>query len=220
MEVKLVSKTSLCEDYREGLKIENNLEALIAYLARVSSPNQDNPNYESLIKFLIRNKHWSPFEMVTMCVEISTSRAIAQQILRHRSFSFQEFSQRYSIPNEFELYEARSQDDKNRQNSIDNLDNETKEWWIMQQKEVALKCFNTYQDALNKGIAKECARNVLPLSTKTKLYMNGSIRSWIHYLGIRCDNATQKEHQDVALKIKEIFIKEFPIISKALGWML
>jgi len=195
-------------------------EDLIVYCARVSSPkNQENTGTgQKLLEYCISNKHWSIFEMVNMCVEIITSRAISAQILRHKSFSFQEASQRYSEVQNFEIYEARRQDLKNRQNSVDNLSVETKEWFDKAQNDIIIKSNELYSEALNKGIAKECARFLLPLNTKTKLYMNGSIRSWIHYLDLRTSNGTQLEHKDIAEEIKEIFIINFPLISKGLKW--
>ncbi len=193
-------------------------EGLIAYCARVSSPNQENPDYAKLLRFCIREGHWSIFEMVDMTVEITTTRAIAPQILRHRSFCFQEFSQRYAKALNVEFYEARRQDVKNRQNSLDDIDDETKAWFKSAQEEVATLAFKRYEEALEKGIAKESARSLLPLNTETKLYMKGSVRSWIHYLQVRCDAATQKEHRDIAHAIREIFIREFPTVAEALEW--
>lgn len=193
-------------------------EGLIAYCARVSSPNQDNPDYVKLLRFCARQGHWSVFEMVDMTLEITTTRAIAPQILRHRSFSFQEFSQRYAKVASYELYEARRQDAKNRQNSIDDLDEETKQWFRDVQKEIWEHSFKRYEEALAKGIAKESARAILPLNAVTRLYMKGSVRSWIHYLQVRCDAATQKEHRDIALAAREIFISKFPVIAEALEW--
>lgn len=193
-------------------------EAHIAYCARVSSPNQDNPEYSKLIKYLIKYNHWSPFEMATLCVEIETTRGIAPQILRHRSFSFQEFSQRYSQAMDYEEYPARRQDEKNRQNSIDDLDDHSKEWFKRAQEDNWDEAYHLYIQALNKGIAKELARTLLPMGAKTKLNMHGSIRSWIHYIEVRTHESTQKEHRDIALAVKQIFIEQFPEISKALEW--
>lgn len=193
-------------------------EGLIAYCARVSSPHQDNPDYVKLLRFCARQGHWSVFEMVDMTLEITTTRAIAPQILRHRSFSFQEFSQRYAKVASYELYEARRQDAKNRQNSIDDLDEETKQWFRDVQKEIWEHSFKRYEEALAKGVAKESARVILPLNATTRLYMKGSVRSWIHYLQTRCDPATQKEHRDIALAAREIFISKFPVIAEALEW--
>jgi thymidylate synthase (FAD) len=215
MKVRLISLTTPL------LKIEGKdmtPEGLIAYCARVSSPNQENPDYAKLLRFCIREKHWSIFEMVDMTVEITTTRAIAPQILRHRSFSFQEFSQRYAKAVSYETYEARRQDAKNRQNSLDDVDESTKAWFKSAQEEVAALAFKRYEEALEKGIAKECARVLLPLNTETRLYMKGSVRSWIHYLQVRCDPATQKEHRDIANAIREIFIEQFPTVAEALEW--
>lgn len=211
--VKLVSVTQGVEEL-----VGKTAQELIAYTAKVSNPS-NQMNMETtprLISYLIRNSHWSPFEMAHMTIEITTSRAIAQQILRHRSFSFQEFSQRYAEVVGTITYPSRRQDTKNRQNSIDDLDDETKEWFESAQMDVARISMNHYKKALEKGIAKEQARFLLPLSTETKLYMCGSIRSWIHYLDLRCGNGTQLEHKQIAKSIKEIFDIQFPDIAKAL----
>ena len=191
-------------------------EKIIAHCARVSSKNQENEKIAGLIKYCIKNKHWSIFEQGTMTVEIETSRAISAQILRHRSFTFQEFSQRYAEATEFETYKARRQDTKNRQNSIDDLTEFELQWFNIAQSRIQQQSMELYNMALSKGIAKEQARFLLPMSAKTKLYMTGNIRSWIHYLQLRTEEGTQKEHRDIAEKIKEIFINEFPIISEAL----
>lgn len=193
-------------------------EGLVAYCARVSSPNQDNPEIEQLIAYCVKHQHWSIFEQAHMTVEIETSRMISAQILRHRSFTFQEFSQRYAEVQEIVSCEARRQDTKNRQNSIDDLSPEIKEEWEKRQNENARRAKEHYTWALDNGIAKECARAVLPMQTKTKLYMTGSIRSWIHYLELRCQKDTQLEHRQIADQIKAIFMKELPTISKALSW--
>ena len=193
-------------------------EKLIAYCARVSSPNQENPEIAKLLKYCVDHKHWSIFEQASMTVEITTSRMISAQILRHRSFVFQEFSQRYAEAQEIVPCEARRQDTKNRQNSIDDLDADIKEEWLVRQRYGFLAALQSYQWALNNGIAKECARAVLPMQTMTKLYMTGSIRSWIHYLELRTGPDTQKEHRDIANEIKMIFVKELPVIAEALGW--
>lgn len=207
MNVKLISITPDCEK-------------TIMYCARVSNPaNQDSTNTK-LLDYCIKNGHWSVFEMGNMIVEIETSRAIAQQILRHRSFSFQEFSQRYAEAQGFETYEARSQDSKNRQNSIDNMSYDDKSWFKEAQFINNMEATQRYEEALRRGIAKEQARFLLPLSTTTKLYMNGTIRSWLHYLDLRCDNGTQQEHKDIANAIKAIFIKEMPHIAKAKSWTI
>lgn len=201
------------------ISVTPDAENTIAYCARVSSPHQDNPEFSGLLKYMIREGHWSPFEMANMVVEITTSRAISAQILRHRSFSFQEFSQRYAEAPRWIAYGARRQDEKNRQNSIDDLDEQTKEWFLMVQSENARQSYINYEWALKKGIAKEQARFLLPLSTETKLYMNGTLRSWIHYIQLRSpEHGTQKEHADLVAEIKKIFIEQFPIISEALEW--
>lgn len=193
-------------------------EGLIALIARVSSPNQENPNYAQLLRYCIREKHWSIFEMVDMTIEIITTREIAPQVLRHKSFSFSEFSLRYATAMGYEAYDARRQDDKNRQNSLDDLDSETKEWFLDAQEDVWNYSYDRYQTAIAKGIAKECARSILPLNTVTRMYMKGSVRSWIHYFDVRCHPATQKEHRDIALAAKEIFIAQFPTVSQALNY--
>lgn len=213
MEVKLVSVTSS----RLG---KLSPEDIISYCARVSNPkNQTNfVTAPKLLKYCIENKHWSPFEMASMCIEIKTSRAIATQILRHKSLSFQEQSMRYTESLGYEEYDARAQDNKNRQNSTDTLPEDIKKWFIAQQAQNWNDSYARYREALKLGIAKECARFLLPLDTQTTLYVQGSIRSWIHYLQIRTDPSTQLEHRMIANKIKEIFIREFPNISKALEW--
>lgn len=198
-------------------------ENLIAYMARVSNPNnQNNPETApKLLKYLMKHKHWSPFEMVNVCMEIETTRDIGRQILRHRSFSFQEFSQRYAEAEDFSMSEARLQDNKNRQNSIeldftDNSDVQTAYLWERVQDNVIEACERNYHWALSKGIAKEVARKVLPEGlTKSRMYMNGTLRSWIHYVDIRCDIATQKEHRDVADQCRVILEKLFPNILGA-----
>lgn len=194
-----------------------NGENLVAYMARVSNPgNQNNPETApKLLKYLIKNKHWSPFEMVHMCMEIKTTRDIARQILRHRSFSFQEFSQRYAVAQEFFIRECRTQDDKNRQNSLETDDFALQDWWQAAQNRVKSEAEFMYQAALNRGIAKEQARALLPEGlTMSKMYMAGSLRSWLHYIDIRCDKATQKEHREVAEQCKEIVFSEFPSIKE------
>ena len=191
-------------------------EKLIAYCARVSSPNQDNPNIKGLLKYCIREGHWSIFEMCNMCIEINTTRAISAQILRHRSFSFQEFSQRYAkVEKKPDYFDLRRQDTKNRQNSIDDLCEETKKRLNNNVRMTLIEIDRCYQNLLNEGVAKECARMILPMNSPTKLYMNGNIRSWIHYLKVRCDPSTQKEHMDISNEIKDIFKKELPIIYDA-----
>jgi thymidylate synthase (FAD) len=195
-------------------------EQLVAYTARVSNPDNQN-NTETapkLLKYLIRNEHWSPLEMVHITMEIKTTRDIARQILRHRSFSFQEFSQRYAVATEFESREARLQDEKNRQNSIPSDDRDLNEWWQMQQKKVQNQAEMAYNDALKKGIAKEQARALLPEGlTKSTLYMAGSLRSWIHYCELRRSNGTQSEHMEVAEKCWGIIGHHFPSVVDALS---
>ena len=191
---------------------------LVAYMARVSNPNnQDNTETSGrLIKYLITHKHWSPFEMVNMCVEINTTRSIAAQILRHRSFSFQEFSQRYAqVTEPIGVPELRRQDTKNRQNSIDDLDSFTLQHFQVRLQHHFQQSMDIYESMLKDGVAKECAREVLPLCTPTKLYMNGSLRSWLHYCDLRCANGTQKEHKDIADMCKELIIHQFPLVSEA-----
>ena len=202
-------------------------EQLIVYIARVSNPsNQMNhETADKLIRYLIKNKHWSPFEHVSMTIEIKTSRAIAAQILRHRSFSFQEFSQRYAEVTEFEPFELRKQAEKNRQSSSEVFNPEINAL-LGGKKEKALarvawllhQCQDAYKLLIEAGVAKESARMILPLTTQTTIYMTGTIRSWIHYLDIRCDEHTQLEHREIAESIKEIFIQQFPEISKALEY--
>jgi thymidylate synthase (FAD) len=196
-------------------------EKLIAYCARVSSPNQENPNIAGLLKYCIRNQHWSVFEMASMTLELTTSRGISPQILRHRSFTFQEFSQRYASVDEsgIQIYAARRQDDKNRQNSIDDLTDEVKAEWEARQNENWKRSFEHYQWALDNDIAKECARFILPLGCTTKMYMQGTIRSWIHYIELRSAHGTQKEHMDIANECKKIFVEQYPVIGEALGWV-
>ena len=200
------------------IAITPKAEELIAYCARVSSSNQFNPDIAKLLKYCINHGHWSVFETPYITVEINTSRAISSQILRHRSFTFQEFSQRYAAVADFETYPARRQDSKNRQNSIDDMKLEDKTWFLDAQDSSQVFSAALYHDALDRGIAKEQARFLLPMSSKTKLYMTGNIRSWIHYLDLRCHIDTQKEHRDIALAIREILKKELPIISKAVSW--
>jgi thymidylate synthase (FAD) len=195
-------------------------EELIVKMARVSAPgNQDNmESAPRLLKYLINNKHWSPFEMGNMCVEIETTRAISPQILRHRSFSFQEFSQRYADTAELGsavIPHLRRQDFKNRQNSIDDLSPDVIGGYYRRISQLYEDAEHLYRELLSSGVAKECARSILPLSTQTRLYMNGTLRSWIHYLQLRCDPGTQSEHRQIAEEIKRIFCAEFPVIGEA-----
>ena len=194
-------------------------EKQIAFCTRVSNfKNQDNPKYKGLLKFCLREGHWSPFEMANMCLEIETTRGISAQIIRHRSFSFQEFSQRYSPVQEVLPIEPRKQDLKNRQNSTADLSEETVEWFNQECQKLNEHTNAVYQEALNRGIAKECARFLMPMASKTKIYMNGTVRSWIHYIQLRTGNGTQKEHLEIAQKAKEILTKELPTIASALDW--
>jgi len=202
------------------ITVTPDAEQIMAYCARVSNPsNQDNPNVSGLLSYCIKHGHWSVFEQANMVLEINTSRSIAPQILRHRSFAFQEFSQRYSVADEFIPYQARRQDKSNRQNSIDDLSQEDQRWFLEAQKEIWEHCHARYKAALEKGIAKESARALLPLNTKTRIYMNGTIRSWIHYIQLRTNPDTQLEHREVADECKSLFIQNLPQISTALGWI-
>jgi thymidylate synthase (FAD) len=193
-------------------------ENLIAYMARVSNPeNQDNPEYEKLIRYLIKHKHWSPFEMVNVCMSISCTRDIARQILRHRSFTFQEFSQRYAVAQDYEVSDARMQDKENRQNSIVSTDLELNRWWDEQQKKVISSVSKLYDHALQTGIAKEVARKVLPEGlTMSKMYVNGTLRSWMHYTQLRCGVDTQVEHRQIALEVHKNLSTLFPTVMGAL----
>jgi len=206
------------------ISVTPDAEQTMAYIARVSNPsNQENPNYAKLLGYCIKHNHWSVFEQSTMTLEIETTRAIAAQILRHRSFTFQEFSQRYAdsslLSKKIPLPELRRQDTKNRQNSIDDLDKETIDLLTHQMNTLFDSSMALYQQMLDRGVAKECARNVLPLCTPTKIYMTGSCRSWIHYISLRSAHGTQKEHMDVALACKEVFKEQFPSVSEALEWI-
>tara|TARA_R100000234_G_C4998155_1_gene179002 strand:+ start:822 stop:1457 length:636 start_codon:yes stop_codon:yes gene_type:complete len=206
------------------VSITPDAEKMMAYVARVSNPsNQDNEKYSGLLKYCIKHNHWSVFEQSYMTLEIETTRAIAAQILRHRSFTYQEFSQRYAdsslLGNKIKLPELRRQDTKNRQNSIDDLDPFMVQNLELQMQTLFDSSMALYQQMLNRGVAKECARNVLPLCVGTKIYMTGSCRSWIHYINLRSANGTQKEHMDVALGCKEVFIEQFPAVSEALEWI-
>jgi thymidylate synthase (FAD) len=200
--------------------ITPNAEELISYMARVSNPsNQSNTETsQRLIRYLIEHQHWSPFEMVNMCVEINTTRSIAAQILRHRSFSFQEFSQRYSDISSIGspvIPALRRQDTKNRQNSIDDIDDDKKKFFNAKIQLLFDESYRLYNQLLEEGVAKECAREVLPLSTPTRLYMNGSIRSWIHYCQLRCGNGTQLEHRIIANGVYELLQEHLPNVCAA-----
>jgi len=196
----------------------------MAYVARVSNPNnQENPNYAKLLGYCIKHNHWSVFEQSFMTLEIETTRGLAAQILRHRSFTYQEFSQRYAdsslLSEKIELPELRRQDTKNRQNSIDDIDPFVKQEFEIKMRKHFDEAMVLYQSMLDMGIAKECARFVLPLATPTRLYMSGSCRSWIHYITLRSANGTQKEHMEIAEQCKKIFAEQFPTVAEALEWV-
>ena len=210
MKVKLVTVTPKAEE-------------TMGYVARVSNPNnQDNPKVAGLLGYCIKHGHWSVFEQAHMTVEIETTRGLAAQVLRHRSFTFQEFSQRYAdvshIREDIPLPELRSQDLKNRQNSIDDVDPAKVESFNKEMRSLFDQSIDLYKKMLHAGIAKECARFVLPLATPTRLYMTGSVRSWVHYIDLRSAHGTQKEHMEIAELCRDIFKKEFPIVSNALEW--
>ena len=206
------------------ISVTPDAEKTIAYVARVSNPaNQENEKFAGLLGYCIKHGHWSVFEQAHMTIEINTTRGLAAQILRHRSFTFQEFSQRYAdsslLGDNIPLFEIRRQDEKNRQNSIDDVDP-----FLIQKYEVKIEkhfkqAMKIYQEMLKDGIAKECARFVLPLATPTRLYMTGSIRSWIHYIDLRASHGTQKEHTEIVNQIKSIFVDELPVVSEALEWV-
>ena len=208
--VKLVSATPDAEQH-------------MGYVARVSNPkNQDNPNVSGLLKYCIKHGHWSVFEQAFMTVEINTTRGLAAQILRHRSFTYQEFSQRYAdssmLGEVIPLPELRRQDDKNRQNSIDDIDPLMVQDFNVKMQKHFVDGMKLYKEMLDAGIAKECARFVLPLATPTRIYMTGSVRSWIHYIDLRSAHGTQKEHMDVAEGVRGIFTEQFPVVAEALDW--
>ena len=205
------------------ISITPDAEKTMGYIARVSNPNnQDNPKVAGLLKYCIQHDHWSVFEQATMTLEISTTRGLAAQILRHRSFTFQEFSQRYADTNllaeEIPMFDLRSQDLKNRQNSIDDVPKNKKADLQYKIAEHFVEAMDLYNELLASGIAKECARFVLPLATPTRLYMTGSVRSWIHYIDLRSAHGTQKEHMDVVHEVRQIFKQQFPICTNALNW--
>ena len=211
MSVKLISVTP-------------DAEKNMAYVARVSNPNnQENPNYAKLLGYCIKHNHWSVFEQSFMTLEIETTRGLAAQILRHRSFTYQEFSQRYAdsslLSETIPLPELRRQDTKNRQNSIDDIDPFVRQEFQIKMQRHFEEGMKLYQEMLNASIAKECARFVLPLATPTRIYMSGSCRSWIHYIQLRSANGTQKEHMDIAEACKKIFVEQFPTCAEALEWV-
>ena len=206
------------------VSVTPDAEKTMGYVARVSNPdNQDNPKVAGLLSYCIKHGHWSVFEQAHMTVEINTTRGLAAQILRHRSFTYQEFSQRYQdvshIREDIPLPELRSQDLKNRQNSVDDVDPAVVERFNSEMRKHFDAGIDLYKSMLHAGIAKECARFVLPLATPTRLYMTGSVRSWIHYIELRSAHGTQKEHMDLVGNVRKIFIEQFPIVSQALDWV-
>ena len=204
------------------ITVTPNAEETMGYVARVSNPNnQDNPKVAGLLGYCIKHQHWSVFEQAHMTLEIETTRGIAAQILRHRSFTYQEFSQRYANTNmlgKIDVPDLRSQDDKNRQNSIDDIPQAQKARLQGQIERYFAEGIDLYNELIREGVAKECARFVLPLATPTRIYMTGSVRSWIHYIDLRSAHGTQKEHMDIAEACRQIFIEQFPIVSTALNW--
>jgi thymidylate synthase (FAD) len=211
MNVKLISVTP-------------DAEKMMGYVARVSNPsNQENPKVAGLLKYCVKHQHWSVFEQSFMTLEIETTRGLAAQILRHRSFTFQEFSQRYAdsslLSTNIPLPELRRQDTKNRQNSIDDIDEFKVQKYQMLMQDYFSRGMELYQEMLTDGIAKECARFVLPLATPTRLYMSGSCRSWVHYIDLRSAHGTQKEHMDIAEACKKVFVEQFPTVAEALEWI-
>ena len=211
MNVKLISVTP-------------DAEQTMAYVARVSNPNnQENPNYAKLLGYCIKHRHWSVFEQATMTLEIETTRGLSPQILRHVSFRYQEFSQRYAdsslLDESIPMFDLRRQDTKNRQNSIDNIDPFLKQEFEIKIRRYFDEGMKLYKEMLDANIAKECARFVLPLATPTRMYMTGSVRSWIHYIDLRSANGTQKEHMDIAEACMKIFVEQFPTCAEALEWV-
>ncbi len=205
------------------ISITPDAEKMMGYVARVSNPsNQENPKVAGLLKYCVKHQHWSVFEQSFMTLEIETTRGLAAQILRHRSFTFQEFSQRYAdsslLSTSIPLPELRRQDTKNRQNSIDDIDEFKVQKYQMLMQDHFRDAMALYQTMLDEGIAKECARFVLPLATPTRLYMSGSCRSWVHYIDLRSAHGTQKEHMDIAEACKKVFIEQFPTVAEALEW--
>ena len=205
------------------LTVTPDAEKTMGYVARVSNPNnQDNPKVAGLLGYCIKHGHWSVFEQAHMTVEINTTRGLAAQILRHRSFTYQEFSQRYAdsslLGDKIPLPQLRKQDTKNRQNSTDDLDEFLVQDYELEMEKLFDSSMKLYQSMLKSGVAKECARFVLPLATPTRLYMTGSVRSWIHYIDLRSANGTQKEHMDIANAVRDVFVEQFPICAEALEW--
>ena len=211
MSVKLISVTP-------------DAEKMMAYVARVSNPNnQENPNYAKLLGYCIKHNHWSVFEQAFMTLELETTGGVAAQVLRHRSFTYQEFSQRYAdssmLADQIPMFDLRRQDTKNRQNSIDDIDPFVKQEFEIRIRRHFDEAMVLYQSMLDAGVAKECSRFVLPLATPTRIYMSGSCRSWIHYINLRTANGTQKEHMDLAEGCKKVFIEQFPTCAEALEWV-
>ena len=206
------------------ISVTPEAEKHMAYCARVSNPNnQENEKFSGLLRYCIKHQHWSIFEQATMTLELNTTRGIAAQVLRHRSFTYQEFSQRYAdsslLAEKIPVPELRRQDTKNRQNSIDDVDAFIKQEFEIKMRKHFDDAMVLYQSMLDAGIAKECSRFVLPLATPTRLYMTGSVRSWIHYIDLRSANGTQKEHMDIANAAKEIFCEQFPAVAEAMEWI-
>ena len=206
------------------ISVTPDAEKTMAYVARVSNPqNQENEKFAGLLRYCIKHGHWSVFEQAHMTLEINTTRGLAAQILRHRSFTYQEFSQRYQdvshIREDIPLPELRSQDEKNRQNSVDDVDPAIVEKYNVKMRKHFDASIDLYKEMLHDGIAKECARFVLPLATPTRLYMTGSVRSWIHYINLRSAHGTQKEHMELVENVRKVFIEQFPLVSQALDWV-
>ena len=217
------SLTTMTDTQIKLVSVTPDAEKTIAYVARVSNPaNQENEKFAGLLRYCIQHGHWSVFEQAFMTVEINTTRGLAAQILRHRSFTYQEFSQRYQdvshIREDIPLPELRSQDEKNRQNSIDDVEPAVVEKVNAKMRKHFDAAIDLYKEMLHDGIAKECARFVLPLATPTRLYMTGSVRSWIHYIELRSAHGTQKEHMDLVENVRKVFVQQFPVVSEALDW--
>ena len=222
--MKYLMKEMMTDTPIKLISVTPDAEKHMAYCARVSNPNnQENEKFSGLLKYCVKHQHWSIFEQAYMTLELNTTRGIAAQVLRHRSFTYQEFSQRYAdsslLMDKIPLPELRRQDEKNRQNSIDDLDPFEVQTMELQMQTLFDSSMALYQQMLGRGVAKECARFVLPLAVPTKIYMTGSVRSWIHYIDLRSANGTQKEHMDLALSAKEIFIEQFPAVAEAMEWI-
>ena len=222
--MKFMTKETMTDTLTKLISVTPDAEKHMAYCARVSNPNnQDNDKFSGLLKYCVNHQHWSIFEQAFMTLEINTTRGIAAQVLRHRSFTFQEFSQRYAdsslLGKKIPLPELRRQDTKNRQNSIDDLDPFVIQSLELQMQTLFDSSMALYEQMLGRGVAKECARFVLPLAAPTRIYMTGSVRSWLHYIELRSANGTQKEHMDIALSAKEIFCEQFPAVAEAMEWV-